>query len=458
MSGKVERFLDFDEDGAGIVIESSEYSSSLESNGAFQEDLFDNVSEVDTSKYLVYKRNELIHGRFKLSAFALKTVSAIASRIDPRCEDIPAFTFTVPELAGLLKVSNSMIYQSIDSLTSELKTQYARLKPRDHEYDRLVNEERMNAEREGRKPRRIPRRETGSKDEFDKVSWFKRVTYSKSKGIIEFEFDEDMKEYLINFTNDFTQYHYHQIQMMKSNYSIRLYEILRSYLALKYVRQGHTRAIRTISYIDLREILGVSEGTYKKFYDFERRVLSVAKKEMQGTDLDFNYIVPERKQKGSKAKVRTIMFEIIALSTENLVSDDWQENLKTWLPKNVIDTLFKKYDEDIIERNVKLVECQIGEGKDIKNIKSYLLWAVKYDIESSKGVLNPFNYNGTERVYVKNKLISLWPSLPEFVKEEFIEYRFEKGTVAGFFEAFKKETGKRSISEAISDIEDLSWG
>lgn len=64
------------------------------------------------------------------------------------------------------------------------------------------------------------------------VSWFNKVRTNKKSGTVTVRFDDDMMPYLLELTKQdkfYTHYQLKYILPMKSQYAIRLYEILKSY-------------------------------------------------------------------------------------------------------------------------------------------------------------------------------------------------------------------------------------
>lgn len=423
-----------------------------------QADLFEEPEA--GSNLLVYKRNELIHARFALSAFSQKTMAALIARINPSADEIPSFEFSVSEFAAMMGVSRQMVYKVIEDVTDELQRQVARLPPRDRDHDRQVAEEREKAKEEGRAARRIPRPEVDPRS-FEKVNWFHKSTYLHQSGRIIFTFHEDMRGYLIDFSNNFTQFHLRHVLEMRSGYSIRLYEILRSYLSLKYVARGQTEAFRIIQYQALRDMLGIDEGQYKRFYDFERFVLKQAQTELADTDLKFEYSIPERKTSNSRAKVKSIRFHVRASKAPSLIGEGhqgWLESLKAWLPPAQVERLLEDLPHDQVQRNVEMVVQQLADGKEIKSLKGYLISAIKRDMEGTQGALNPYAYKDeAQQSFVRERLLVMWESLPNSTRQEFIDHRFRKGMIAQIFKAFKAETGQQSVSESLMNIGDMDY-
>lgn len=104
------------------------------------------------------------------------------------------------------------------------------------------------------------------------ISWLSRVILNKSNGIVQIEIDSLMAPYLFNLNKRFTQYFLRNILKMKSAYSVRLYEILKSYSNIKE---------KEFFLDELKKILNVeSIKSYDRFPDFRRKVLEKASDEI----------------------------------------------------------------------------------------------------------------------------------------------------------------------------------
>lgn len=89
-------------------------------------------------------------------------------------------------------------------------------------------------------------------------------------GHIRARFNPDMRPFLLQLKRRFTRYMLGHVLRFQSPYSVRIYE-----MAMQFQDVGH----RTIDLDDLREILDVVEK-YPRFYDFRRRILDQAVKEI----------------------------------------------------------------------------------------------------------------------------------------------------------------------------------
>lgn len=98
---------------------------------------------------------------------------------------------------------------------------------------------------------------------------------------IELKFNDDLKPHLIQLKELFAQYDIRNIIGLRSVYSFRIYEILKS--------RNHLRGEREITVDELKEILDV-ESKYKLYADFKRKVLQQAQRDLEEyCDIAFDF-------------------------------------------------------------------------------------------------------------------------------------------------------------------------
>lgn len=208
-------------------------------------------------KTLVYKSNELIEGRYVLSAVAQKIAASVISRVDPRGDEpLPKFQMTIPELAELSGIRKDVLYRTISSYTKELKA--------------IV----------------IEVRKMGS-DNYRQLGLFREFEFDSDQRILSIEFEGRLEEHIRDFSGNFTRYQLIQLRELDSKYSIRLYEVLRKAHNMNKPVNSVTAYEQPLE--NLRAMLGVKPTTYKGRFDlFRRNVLEVAQKELcEKTDLQF---------------------------------------------------------------------------------------------------------------------------------------------------------------------------
>lgn len=110
--------------------------------------------------------------------------------------------------------------------------------------------------------------------------------WDEEQNSIGITFTNELLKFATGINTEFTKYTLLTVKEMKSNYAIRLYE-----LACQFQKIGK----RTIPVSDLRDMLGVDDGQYEKFGDFNKWVLKRAAEEanLKG-NLDID-VVPVRK-------------------------------------------------------------------------------------------------------------------------------------------------------------------
>ena len=128
------------------------------------------------------------------------------------------------------------------------------------------------------------------------IGWLSKVLISPKSGKITIGFDEDMQKYLMGLYDNYTQYSLLCVLPMKSSYSVRLYELLKSYAVSK----------KTIKEFDLDDLKIKMAAPYDRFPDFRRKAIEVAVREInEYTDIEVSW---EPVKKGRK--VIKVSFEL----------------------------------------------------------------------------------------------------------------------------------------------------
>lgn len=238
---------------------------------------YDEKIEIEKKReYLVVKGNELIQqNRFELSLQEQKTVAFICSMIKPI--DIIDMVNGVP--FQLEYEFNIRDYCKVCGIDYDNGKNYADVKAvLKHLSDRSMWLDDGNGE--------------------VLVRWLSKVRTNKKSGIASIKLDEDLVPYLFDLGQKFTQYQLYNILAMKSAFSVRIYELMKSYAFQKN---------KTFDIDELKKLLGVEEvKSYYRFPDFRRKVLEKAQEEINElTDLNI-YFEPITKGR----KVIRVKFKI----------------------------------------------------------------------------------------------------------------------------------------------------
>lgn len=204
-------------------------------------------------EYQVVKSNEIVRkAKYNLSAIELKLLNFIVSKIKPTDTELQKYTFTVKEFCQVCGIdyTSGANYSYIKETIKRLRNKSFWIK--DENGDEIL------------------------------LSWIQKAWIYNSKGKITVRLDDDMQKYLINLVSCYTQYTLLLTLPMKSNYSIRIYEILKSYLS------GKEHVTKIFDLEELKELLGATN--YKDFAGFRRKVLEIATKEINHyTDISISW-------------------------------------------------------------------------------------------------------------------------------------------------------------------------
>lgn len=183
------------------------------------------------------------------------------------------------------------------------------------------------------------------------------IEYVPQKGWLELIFDPKLKPYLLQVKGNFTTYELQYVFLMKSQYSIRIYELLKQYA---------TFGRRKIDLDGLRHILSL-EDKYPNFADFKKRVIEPARKECSlFSDISFTYkpIKKGRKTVGLDFTIKRKSNEAEVTEDGKVVipitySDFIQELLDAGLSEERVSEILERYkSEEYLKFVWKVVKSQ----------------------------------------------------------------------------------------------------
>lgn len=227
--------------------------------------------EIATKReYFVVKSNELIQkSRFELSLAEQKSIAFICSMIKPikavdRANGVPfqlEYDFNIRDYCKVCGIdyNNGKNYAEVKATLKKLS-------------DRSMWVE------------------FGTEEVL--CRWLAKVRTNKQSGIAHIKLDEDLVPFLFDLQEKFTQYGLYNILGMKSAFSVRLYELMKSYLI-------QNTAFHTFDLDELKRLLMVENvKSYDRFPDFRRFVLEIAEREINElTDINVSF---EPIKKGNK--------------------------------------------------------------------------------------------------------------------------------------------------------------
>ena len=202
---------------------------------------------LDARNYVV-QANTLIGGKQALKLNSAKLIRSAIMQVVRGDEELKPYIITVNELSELLNVPASNIYRDIDDITDDI----------------ISNPVFVREIKEGRT--------IG----FIKIPWVTKCEYKADVGVA-IKLNEELKPFLINLKEHYTQYTLGEVLAMKSVYAIRIFEILQSKMMSGNLPRNGTNIILSVQ--ELRECCDC-EDKYKAFGDFKKRVVDKAVSEI----------------------------------------------------------------------------------------------------------------------------------------------------------------------------------
>lgn len=188
---------------------------------------------------LVVQSNRLIEAHYRLSLQEQRIIKWMVAQIHQDDEDFKDYTLTVKEFSELANIEKDGAYIELQNVIKSLQSHVLFIKP---PHDKLFS-----------------------------CNWFYYCEYGSQYGSITLKFAPELKPYLLQLKNDFTSIPLSFFFSMKCKYTPRLYEA-----CFRFIDTG----VRLISYLDLRNLLGLKKEEYPNFNNFKQRVLTPAVKEI----------------------------------------------------------------------------------------------------------------------------------------------------------------------------------
>ncbi|MBU3173400.1 replication initiation protein [Clostridium estertheticum] len=216
--------------------------------------------------YIVTKSNTLITCNYDLNLQEQKIILTLASMVQPQDTEFKQYEFIIKDFIALLGLKDQSKYTEVRKITKALKEKVFEIK-------------------EG--------------TDIIQVSWLGGVRYKPKQGIVMLRLDPDLKPYMLQLKELYTSYKLENILTLKSKYSLRIYELLKS---------NQFKKEWEIDLEDLRKILVATESSYLVYQNVKNRIILQAQKELkEKTDIsfDFHEIKTGRKVTAIKFKIRT---------------------------------------------------------------------------------------------------------------------------------------------------------
>lgn len=327
---------------------------------------------------LIVKSNYIVEASYRLSLGEQRVIYVLTSMISQNDEEFKPYKLTVKEFAEILETKSKNMYTQVAKYIDTLR-----------ERDLTIVKEKSVL----------------------KTKWLSSAEYFVDSGYVELCFDPKLKPYLLMLKERFTKLSLEQMVSFNSQYSARIYEILK-----QYERIGE----RTFTIEELRRLLVIDFNEYPKYANFKQKVILKAINEINSN----SDLVIKFEEIKTARKITSIKFNIKSnkepLKTENLIDDPNEkidkENIKTVqaiFTKHTITKDEARYILKDANNNLELIkQCySYALGKNIENIVGYIRKLVRGFCEPKKNIKQGTFNNYPQRKYdfdeLERKLLGL---------------------------------------------------
>jgi plasmid replication initiation protein len=284
--------------------------------------------------YIVTKSNDLINAKYTLSVEEQRIILVLASMVQPDDIEFKLYRFKIKDFLNLINVKDKKKYSEIPKITRKLVDKSLEIK-----YGNKILQ----------------------------TSWLSSVEYETGLGYVELEFSPKLKPFLLGLKEFYTTYKLDNVLDLKSKYSIRMYEILKSCQFKKAI---------SLAVPELKTLLGIDKK-YSRFYDIKTKIIDRVKKELyQKTDIFFEY--DEIKESRITVKINFYIYS----------------NNKTKESNNLLEKDNGDYSEEDI--------CDIKE-KIESLTKSKITYKAVYSLLDAKGKEKTLYYLNNYKKFKVNK-------------------------------------------------------
>ena len=334
---------------------------------------------------MVRKSNYLVEASYKLSPVEQKMLLFLASSINLEDKDFKEYSLKIKDFQDSLE-NESENYNRLEKIILDLKEKNLKIVyPNENGVEVTLN-----------------------------VSWLSSSKYVDGSGVVQLCFDPSLKPFLLRLKSHFTNYRLENIVQLKSQFSIRIYELLK-----QYEKIGQ----RLFMVSELRSILGIDQNQYKQYTDFKKRVIVPAQKELaEKTDISFYFeelkmghtvgqirffIKSRGREKAQLVEVESIQNVLVSQKSEPPESEDLKK-LIALLPKDLrekeslrklLKTWLEKQNVDYVARNI---ECA-NDGSNEVNPGANLNKGSNYRNYLTKALLGDYGLSHREDKETKKK-------------------------------------------------------
>jgi plasmid replication initiation protein len=296
---------------------------------------------------IVVQSNKLVEAHYRLSLQEKRLILWLIKEIKREDTDFKKYKLNIVDFAEMMGLNPKTQYKEMKLVTRALIT-------------RGIDIEDLD---------------TGATKQ---MAWLCYAHWEPKKGLCSLEFHPELKPYLLQLKEQFTQIGFADFLGLSSVYSVRIFELLSQYAPIG----------KRISQIDeLRSWCGIQKNEYALYAHLKSRVIDRAKNEINAKteyEIDYKEIKESRKvvsiewtinkktyfEKAQSEKAVTIKQELRSINaiTEQLIEYGFA--------KQTANKIIKNHDEEVVAKALKAVDIYRAKH-DVKNPKALIITAIK---------------------------------------------------------------------------------
>jgi hypothetical protein len=350
---------------------------------------------------IVTQSNKLVESRYNLPLGEQRLVLTMIARIQPDDEDFKPYRIRVHEFAEFLGIAQGSAYAECKKTTKKLLSRVISIE----EPDGLLQ-----------------------------INWLSSAKYIDGTGMVNLSFDPLLKPYLLQLKSSFTSCKLAMLLSFKSQYTMRIYTLLKQYEKLK---------TREIEVDVLRDMLGIGKEQYQQYNDFRRYIILATQKELtEKADLYFEF---EEIKYGRR--VGAILFhiftkklpaELLANDEQDLVepiSDKPPAFIKVNLPATPVidDLLLLVPEQHRVRKTVLSAIIEFEHKQGFEYVRRNILYTNKKAEKSYAGFLSNAlkndwgqDWQEEQKTPVKPRVLEVWDRQGFKTEKEFNDTRYRE--------------------------------
>lgn len=262
----------------------------------------------------ITKSKELLNVNHALSLTEQKFLLCIASNIEQSNLGDTSYIFSINDFRQFINSTSRNYYHKFYKMCNEFQEKFF-----------VVYDPEQNCNRSFR--------------------WFSDANYNYQRSSVTVKLSPYLEKLLCPSHNDVVKYKIKNIRLLRSAYSIKLYEILKF---------NEREQEYTVSFNELRELLGLS-NKYPVWNNFKQRILENTQNEINTkTDIKFEFSVIKKDRTVSKIK-----FNILSKSPSYKTND---KGLVKYVKGSNLESSNTKYTNNNVIRKHIQIETNFSDG------------------------------------------------------------------------------------------------